>query len=177
MWRLVLVYDTKLQSLNPCRWLPMLSMELSSIYAFAYILNSRSNLLWTCIQLWKQHHWHNWLMCSLFWKVVNVTEKLGCHIYRLFSIPRFCRKYVYSVILGTYNRSLGDVGSREYKLGEVAPVWIPDDRVTMCMMCSTAFTMLNRRHHCRACGKVCSLLYTPAWLVHVIVSWCRLIYK
>ena len=35
-----------------------------------------------------------------------------------------------------------------------APVWIPDKRVTMCQLCTAAFTVTFRRHHCRACGKV-----------------------
>jgi len=42
----------------------------------------------------------------------------------------------------------------EGELGDTAPVWIPDQRVTMCQMCSEEFTLVNRRHHCRACGKV-----------------------
>ena len=42
----------------------------------------------------------------------------------------------------------------EGKLGDSAPVWIPDQRVTMCQSCSTEFSLVNRRHHCRACGKV-----------------------
>ncbi len=40
------------------------------------------------------------------------------------------------------------------KLGESAPIWVPDVRVTMCQRCHVDFTILIRRHHCRACGKV-----------------------
>ncbi|XP_038069221.1 FYVE, RhoGEF and PH domain-containing protein 1-like [Patiria miniata] len=39
-------------------------------------------------------------------------------------------------------------------LGRKAPAWIPDARVTMCMICTCEFTITWRRHHCRACGKV-----------------------
>lgn len=57
---------------------------------------------------------------------------------------------------GTYkNQRITQSGSREYVLGETAPVWIADDRVTMCMLCNETFTFAYRRHHCRACGKVC----------------------
>jgi len=42
----------------------------------------------------------------------------------------------------------------EGELGDSAPVWIPDQRVTMCQLCSEEFTLVTRRHHCRACGKV-----------------------
>ncbi|XP_067939019.1 pleckstrin homology domain-containing family F member 2-like isoform X2 [Watersipora subatra] len=37
---------------------------------------------------------------------------------------------------------------------ETSPVWIPDSQARGCMLCSTPFTMLNRRHHCRKCGKL-----------------------
>ncbi|KAJ8269228.1 hypothetical protein COCON_G00118350 [Conger conger] len=45
----------------------------------------------------------------------------------------------------------GDSGA---PLGSKAPIWIPDLRATMCMICTCEFTLTWRRHHCRACGKV-----------------------
>ncbi|XP_065673737.1 FYVE, RhoGEF and PH domain-containing protein 6 isoform X2 [Hydra vulgaris] len=50
-------------------------------------------------------------------------------------------------------------------LGDVAPPWIPDSRVTMCQSCTQVFNIYKRRHHCRACGKVvcsdCSSFEAP----------------
>ncbi len=46
------------------------------------------------------------------------------------------------------------MGSDQDKIGSSAPVWIPDRRVTMCQNCAVEFSVLVRRHHCRACGKV-----------------------
>lgn len=55
----------------------------------------------------------------------------------------------------------GDTSS----LGRKAPIWIPDSRVTMCMICTCEFTITWRRHHCRACGNVvcgnCSMNKVP----------------
>uniref|UniRef100_A0A8D8V2T4 FYVE, RhoGEF and PH domain-containing protein 6 n=1 Tax=Cacopsylla melanoneura TaxID=428564 RepID=A0A8D8V2T4_9HEMI len=42
----------------------------------------------------------------------------------------------------------------DLQLGKVDAVWIPDDRVSMCQLCTSVFTVTFRRHHCRACGKV-----------------------
>ncbi|KAM3125233.1 hypothetical protein CJI97_003764 [Candidozyma auris] len=32
--------------------------------------------------------------------------------------------------------------------------WQPDGDVTSCVLCDTSFTLFNRRHHCRKCGRV-----------------------
>lgn len=39
-------------------------------------------------------------------------------------------------------------------LGRKAPIWTPDSRATMCQLCTSNFSALFRRHHCRACGRV-----------------------
>lgn len=32
--------------------------------------------------------------------------------------------------------------------------WIPDDEVKRCSRCSTEFSVITRKHHCRKCGKI-----------------------
>ncbi|XP_076243285.1 smad anchor for receptor activation isoform X3 [Calliopsis andreniformis] len=49
-------------------------------------------------------------------------------------------------------------------LGKQPPFWVPDSYAQSCMLCDVKFTVLKRRHHCRACGKVlcnkcCSMKY------------------
>lgn len=41
-------------------------------------------------------------------------------------------------------------------LGKKPPFWVPDSDASSCMLCDVKFTVLKRRHHCRACGKVCT---------------------
>ena len=40
------------------------------------------------------------------------------------------------------------------QLGYSPPQWIPDSAVDRCVGCHCKFTMVKRRHHCRACGQV-----------------------
>lgn len=35
-----------------------------------------------------------------------------------------------------------------------APTWQPDSAAAACFLCSTPYTLFNRRHHCRKCGRV-----------------------
>ena len=36
--------------------------------------------------------------------------------------------------------------------------WVKDENVTGCYSCNALFTLLNRKHHCRNCGKIyCNL--------------------
>lgn len=49
---------------------------------------------------------------------------------------------------------LPPLSEEEQLLGKVKPFWIPDEEAPACMLCFGRFTVLKRRHHCRACGKV-----------------------
>ncbi|XP_050440718.1 zinc finger FYVE domain-containing protein 9 [Adelges cooleyi] len=42
----------------------------------------------------------------------------------------------------------------ERQLGKIQPYWIPDEAAKSCMRCDIKFTVVKRRHHCRACGEV-----------------------
>jgi len=44
-----------------------------------------------------------------------------------------------------------------YSVGEVAPVLVPKDSVSSCTQCAKEFVKETRKHHCRACGNVCTL--------------------
>ena len=46
------------------------------------------------------------------------------------------------------------ISSGEACLGRVPPIWVPDSVATHCMNCGLKFSVIKRRHHCRACGKV-----------------------
>uniref|UniRef100_A0AC34QMP6 FYVE-type domain-containing protein n=1 Tax=Panagrolaimus sp. JU765 TaxID=591449 RepID=A0AC34QMP6_9BILA len=63
-----------------------------------------------------------------------------------------------SVILSTHDLSeIHDyfiLTESEMQLGKTKPYWIPDDDCNCCMLCSARFTVINRRHHCRCCGRV-----------------------
>jgi len=51
----------------------------------------------------------------------------------------------------------GGLTPEERRLGKEAPEWIADELATACMLCQLRFTVIRRRHHCRACGLlVCS---------------------
>ncbi|XP_050311438.1 zinc finger FYVE domain-containing protein 9 isoform X2 [Anthonomus grandis grandis] len=54
-------------------------------------------------------------------------------------------------------------------LGKEAPLWIPDADTSLCLHCDMKFTIVKRRHHCRACGlvlcsKCCNLKH---WLEYL----------
>merc|ERR1712228_779849 len=52
---------------------------------------------------------------------------------------------------------------------KTAALWVPDDFTKNCMMpkCANKFTVINRRHHCRYCGRLvcgpCSTQKLPHW--------------
>ena len=39
-------------------------------------------------------------------------------------------------------------------LDNARPIWQPDQTTDNCTKCNMRFTFLNRRHHCRYCGRI-----------------------
>lgn len=56
-------------------------------------------------------------------------------------------------------------------LGHVPPHWIPDSSSQACMQCDQKFTLVRRRHHCRACGLLlCSSCCSVKYFLHYLQS-------
>lgn len=54
-------------------------------------------------------------------------------------------------------------------LGRVPPYWIPDDMTNLCMQCDLKFSIIKRRHHCRACGLLlCSGCCSEKFFLHYL---------
>ncbi|BES98613.1 Hypothetical proteinad anchor for receptor activation [Nesidiocoris tenuis] len=59
----------------------------------------------------------------------------------------------------------GPLVGTDVRPGKTPPFWVPDADTEFCMHCQLKFTMIRRRHHCRACGLVlcskCCCLKAP----------------
>lgn len=54
-------------------------------------------------------------------------------------------------------------------LGRVPPYWIPDSMTNQCMHCDQKFSLIKRRHHCRACGLLlCSNCCNEKFFLHYL---------
>lgn len=59
--------------------------------------------------------------------------------------------------------------------------WVPDHEAKECMICNRKFSLIQRRHHCRRCGKcVCSVCAPkdntrpiPEWKIKEPVRHCK----
>lgn len=49
--------------------------------------------------------------------------------------------------------------------------WMNDSAVKACSICNVAFTLINRKHHCRRCGKVVCSDCAPANNTRPIMEW------
>nr|CAD7423939.1 unnamed protein product [Timema monikensis] len=66
-----------------------------------------------------------------------------------------CSSIEQAVSTPSLSDTLSDqLSPEERTLGKLPPFWVPDADAPNCMLCDLKFTVLKRRHHCRACGKV-----------------------
>ena len=84
-------------------------------------------------------------------------EKLAKHRCNFFFVlalnPNIYQGHFLSLRLGGQN-ILDGLTEEQLMLGRVQPFWVPDADSPNCMICAAKFTVVKRRHHCRACGKV-----------------------
>uniref|UniRef100_A0A8D8NJ96 Zinc finger FYVE domain-containing protein 9 n=1 Tax=Culex pipiens TaxID=7175 RepID=A0A8D8NJ96_CULPI len=53
-----------------------------------------------------------------------------------------------------YRPPLVTLSSAQAQLGKIPPFWVPDNSTNFCMQCNQKFSIIKRRHHCRACGQL-----------------------
>uniref|UniRef100_A0A1Q3F4J8 Putative smad anchor for receptor activation n=1 Tax=Culex tarsalis TaxID=7177 RepID=A0A1Q3F4J8_CULTA len=53
-----------------------------------------------------------------------------------------------------YRPPLVTLSSAQAQLGKIPPFWVPDNSTNFCMQCNQKFSLIKRRHHCRACGQL-----------------------
>ncbi|EDS41193.1 smad anchor for receptor activation [Culex quinquefasciatus] len=53
-----------------------------------------------------------------------------------------------------YRPPLVTLTSAQAQLGKIPPFWVPDNSTNFCMQCNQKFSIIKRRHHCRACGQL-----------------------
>ena len=75
--------------------------------------------------------------------------------YLLFAESSFVRNSwidAFSNAMDDFAARSSDGDLSEDMIGDYVPVWIPDSERSSCKSCANAFSLLNRRHHCRSCG-------------------------
>jgi hypothetical protein len=88
-----------------------------------------------------------------FYKFGGASSVTNAHLYPIHTPPATASSFV-------NNLSVNSAGSASSAF--VMPLqppkkddWVKDDDVSECMVCNTTrFGLLNRRHHCRRCGRV-----------------------
>jgi pleckstrin homology domain-containing family F len=64
---------------------------------------------------------------------------------------------VFEHVKAKHETKQNDTDEADYE----APVWVPDDATERCLICRSLFTFINRRHHCRSCGRVICSACSP----------------
>ena len=88
----------------------------------------------------------------------NVTDGSPRSISSVQCPPSPASSVASSAVLGAPERRLTvDIGagaSLDTAVAVPVPVWVDDLKFQKCMLCDAEFTLLERRHHCRKCGRL-----------------------
>ena len=77
-----------------------------------------------------------------------------CLFYRVYIKPCVLTNMM-SMSMVVDQRPSGQNGRTGWTIPPRTPAtWIPDARVRRCFGCNSVFSLLNRKHHCRSCGRI-----------------------
>uniref|UniRef100_A0A5K3EXS1 FYVE-type domain-containing protein n=1 Tax=Mesocestoides corti TaxID=53468 RepID=A0A5K3EXS1_MESCO len=95
------------------------------------------------------------------------TPKKSFTVYA--TIAEEKRRWVLSITQNAEasRKAAGLEGKGKLSAIQKSPVWIPNSEAAHCMVClNTEFTLVQRRHHCRNCGKVvCAKCSQYRWVL------------
>lgn len=123
----------------------------------------RSIILFNDILLYAQHKGGMYVSPHYFdlsYVKIESYQKSNCIIVET---PKksFILEFVTKEIADEWKKDISDsiqdvIEERGIDISTInyAPVWIPDKLADKCMKCNAPFTLVNRRHHCRGCGKI-----------------------
>ena len=77
-----------------------------------------------------------------------------CLFFSFFTFFKFFIHFPFPFSLFLHEIAIPVVDELEVEASKptVAPSWVPDESSTRCTTCKSAWTVTNRRHHCRMCG-------------------------
>jgi hypothetical protein len=84
----------------------------------------------------------------------KLETKLGYYEGYLDPIKEQVNEIISSILLSPQKASSNNRHDSSLEASATMPRWVRDRDRQTCSICTNAFTLLNRRHHCRLCGEV-----------------------